>query len=78
MLASGYTAEWDDAGDFKHRMVSLQRWAYAVAPWMVRAAWRTRVTPVSDWLSPEFKARVRAPLRPLVACCSVIRLSGHV
>jgi len=59
MLASGYTAEWDGAGDFKHRMVSLQRWAFAVAPWMVRAAWHAGVAPITDWLSPGVKVWVR-------------------
>ena len=61
VLASGYTAEWQGAGDFKHRMVSAQRWAYGLAPSIVRATWRAGLTPITTWFTPELMAWVRTP-----------------
>jgi hypothetical protein len=59
VLASSYTAECEAAGMFKHRYATAYRWAYAVAPSLVRAAWNTKLDIVTDRFSAAFKAWVR-------------------
>ena len=59
VLASSYTAEFETAGVFKHKYATAYRWAYALAPSLVRAAWNTKLDIITDRFSANIKAWVR-------------------
>ena len=59
VLASSYAAESSAAGMFKHKLSTAQRWAYALAPSLVRAAWNTKLDIVTNRFNAQFKGWVR-------------------
>jgi hypothetical protein len=59
VLASSYTAEFEAAGMFKDKVATAHRWAYAMAPSLLRAAWNTKLDILTDRFSAAFKAWVR-------------------
>ena len=64
VLASSYTVELPGTGMFKHKYATAYRWAYALAPSLVRAAWNTKLDMITDRFSAAFKSWVR--------CCNLV------